>query len=439
MVRVRFAPSPTGYLHVGGARTALFNWLFARSQKGVFILRIEDTDRQRSEKKYLDDILDSLRWLGLEWDEGPYFQSEREGMHKEYARRLLESGLAYYDQPGETEALRFRIPKEEKVTFKDLIRGEISIDTEQFDDLVIVKSDGSTTYNFACVVDDLTMGITHIVRGEDHITNTPKQVLLYRALGCEVPQFAHLPLILAPDRSRLSKRHGAVSVTEYRQKGILSGALFNYLALLGWSPKDDSEVLSKEEIVARFQIKDINKTGATFDLTKLEWMNGQYIMKLSDEELLQRALPFLEEAGLASEGALKREWLLRVVAAFKQRMRSLNDFVTEADFVFFDEFKKDKYNTEAVEKHLKSEGAREYLLEIAARLEGLETFDEAGLEGCIRGYADERGIKAKVVMQPIRVALTGKTASPGLFDVIILLGKRKVLERLRYAADHLCM
>ena len=289
MVRVRFAPSPTGYLHIGSVRTALFNWLYARSQGGVFILRIEDTDQKRSSDVYMQEILTDLKWLGLNWDEGPYFQAKRFDIYRACAQNLLEKGLAYKDG----EAIIFKIP-DEKIKIYDLVHGEIEVDNTLIDDLVLMKSDGSPAYNFACVVDDIEMQISHVIRGDDHISNTNKQVALYSALGVKPPKFAHIPLILGPDKAPLSKRFGAVSITDYRSMGYLSQAIVNYLSLLGWSPGDNKEFMSVSEIVKRFSLKRINKTGAEFNQDKLRWINGEHIRKLTLDEFVKIGIDFIK-------------------------------------------------------------------------------------------------------------------------------------------------
>src|SRR3989338_2168415 len=309
-VRVRFAPSPTGYLHIGSARTALFNWLFARHEGGKFFLRIEDTDKERSKQEFLEEILGSLKWLGLDWDDELVFQSKRTAYYREIAEKLLKEDQAYYEE----KAIRFRVPKTGKVAFDDLLHGRIEFDLEQHgslaEDLVIFKSDGSPTYNFAVVCDDAQMGITHVIRGDDHISNTPKQLPLYEALGFKKPIFCHIPLILGSDRSRMSKRHGATSIRDYLEAGFLPEAIVNYLALLGWSPGNNQELIDRGELVKKFDLKRVLKTGAVFGKDKLEWMNGQYVRKLSVAELTNRLVPFLQKRGYKTED---RVWLERLV------------------------------------------------------------------------------------------------------------------------------
>ncbi|OHB96797.1 MAG: glutamate--tRNA ligase, partial [Planctomycetes bacterium RIFCSPLOWO2_12_38_17] len=320
-VRVRFAPSPTGYLHIGGARTALFNWLFARHNKGVFILRVEDTDQQRSTEESTKAIFDSMKWLGLDWDEGPYYQSQRLSIYKQYAERLVEHGKAFYDTDAEgRKAIRFRM-QDEITEFNDLIHGAITFDAALIEDFVILKADGFPTYNFACVVDDADMGITHIIRGDDHISNTPKQIALYKAFGFKMPEFAHIPMILGEDGSRLSKRHGATSVTEYRDKGYLSHALVNFLSLLGWSPGNDQEIISITEMIEKFTLKRVNKTSAQFNNTKLDWMNGQYIKNTPVEELTPEVKAFFEKSGI-NTAEYTTEWFKNLVSLYHERFKN---------------------------------------------------------------------------------------------------------------------
>ncbi|MBL7132352.1 MAG: glutamate--tRNA ligase, partial [Candidatus Omnitrophica bacterium] len=320
MVKVRFAPSPTGYLHIGGARTALFNWLFAKSQKGEFILRIEDSDINRSQKKYLDEILESLKWLGLNWDE-LYYQSKRIDIYRDYANQILEKGNAYR----EGEAIIFKVPQK-TIKIYDLIHGPIEFDSSTIKDQVLMKSDGTPTYNFACVVDDATLGITHIIRGDDHISNTPKQAVLYEVLEFNIPKFAHLPLIMGEDGGRLSKRTGATAIGEYRKLGYLPEALTNYFLLLGWSPGNNQEIVSIEKIINRFSIKKVNKTAAIFSIDKLNWINSQYIKKTDVERLVELLIPMLKEKNLIKEN-FDRNWFLSVVKLFQGRINTLGDFL----------------------------------------------------------------------------------------------------------------
>jgi len=425
MIRVRFAPSPTGYLHIGGSRTALFNWIYAKAKGGKFILRIEDTDVARSQKEFLDEILFSLKWLGFDWDE-LYYQSQRFDLYREYANRLLKEGKAYVEKTeGKGEAIIFKVLPQ-KVILKDSIRGEIEFDTEVIKDQVLMKSDGSPTYNFACVVDDATMNITHVIRGDDHISNTPKQILLYEALGFKVPEFAHLPLILSKAGGRLSKRKGATAISDYRKMGYLAPALVNFLLLLGWSPGDNREVIDINEAIKIFDLKNINKTAAVLDLDKLDWMNNQYLKNEDPEKLSQEIIPALIEKGLIEKDNFDKEYLIQVIKLFQARLTVLNEFVDWADFFFVKDVAIDPA---AKEKYLSKDLSKEFKLFID-KLEKLENFDITSTESCFREMIKDLGIEAKVLIHPIRVALTGKTIGPGLFEVIYYLGKQRTKERL---------
>jgi glutamyl-tRNA synthetase len=477
--RVRFAPSPTGYLHVGGARTALFNWLFARRHGGVFALRIEDTDAERSSPEMVDGILDGLRWLGLNWDEGPliggpyapYFQSERFDRHRALAERLVAERHAYYcyctpeelktrrDAAGTSDdkdagwrydrtccrltrdeiadrernhlprAVRFRVPDGSRtVRFEDLVHGPIEFDAAHIEDFVIVRADGHPTYHLSVVSDDVEMAITHVVRGDDHISNTPKHILLYRALGAPLPQFAHVPLILGPDKKRLSKRHGATSVTEYANQGYLPEAMVNFLALLGWSPgAGDRELFTRERLVELFSLDGISGGNAVFNPEKLDWFNQQHIMRLTPDELAQRVKPFLQAAGMWDEAFLadRRAWFFAVLELLKPRVRRLGDVAAQGQFFFGEGL---EYDAAAVEKHLR--GMAEHLVALDAAFAELAVFDAASLEAALRLVAEARGVKAASLIHASRVAMTGKAVSPGLFDVLALLGRIRVHERL---------
>jgi glutamyl-tRNA synthetase len=426
MVKVRFAPSPTGYLHVGGARTALFNYLFARHNKGKFILRIEDTDRERSSEEFLSDILDSLRWLGIEWDEGPIFQSQRLEIYREHAERLLKKGCAYEEKTERGRALRFKADVD-SVKFQDLIRGEIEF-KEGFQDIVIIKSDGTPTYNFACVVDDALLGITHVIRGEDHISNTPKQILLYQALEFQIPKFAHLPLILGPDRSRLSKRHGAVALSEYRRQGFLPEAMFNFLALLGWSPGDNREILTKKELINLFDLDRIKKANAIFDIEKLKWMNKRYMKNLKDEEFEEMAKDFVRQVGLLDEySSLPEDKRKMLLALLKPRVRTFSEYAENLSYIFRNDYEMEE---EAVEKFLKGDKINEILGELFERLSKLDKFDKENIEKAIRSLASELNIEAKEIIHPLRVVLTGRAVSPPLFELMEIIGKGNVLARM---------
>ncbi|MDD5155527.1 MAG: glutamate--tRNA ligase [Candidatus Omnitrophica bacterium] len=430
MIRVRFAPSPTGNLHIGGSRTALFNWLYARSKKGKFILRIEDTDTSRSEQKYMDEILDSLKWLGFDWDE-VYYQSRRFDLYRKFGRRLLEEGKAYEEelfdenkQP-KGKAIIFKVPAE-KVKINDLIHGEIEFDTSVIKDQVLIKSDGTPAYNFACVVDDADMQITHVIRGDDHISNTPKQVILYKALGLALPEFAHLPLILGREGGRLSKRTGATAISDYRKMGYLPAALVNYLLLLSWSPGANRELIDIKEAIELFDIKDVNKTAATFDIAKLNWINNQYLKNMDAQELADRLIPLLIEKKYISADNFDRDYVISLVKLFQARLSTLNDFADWADFFFVEDIIPQE---QAREKFLNQDFSREFRL-FAERLAALEQFDVASIEQGFRQMVSELNIPAKTLIHPIRVVLTGKTIGPGLFEIIYYLGKERTKKRL---------
>ena len=434
-VTVRFAPSPTGFLHIGSARTALFNWLFARHEGGRFHLRIEDTDKERSKKEFLDEILDSLKWLGLDWDGELVFQGQRTPFYREIAEGLINKGLAYREEA----AIRFRVPKTAKVVVEDMLHGNIEFDPSLYqEDLVIFKSDGSPTYNFAVVCDDAAMGITHVIRGDDHISNTPKQILLYDALGYQKPVFCHIPLILGTDRSRMSKRHGATSIREYREAGFLPEAMVNYLSLLGWSPGNDQELIGRDELVEKFELRRVLKTGAVFSKEKLEWMNGQYVRKLSVSELTERLLPYLTARGYlpaagrqAGNGSEDRRWLEKLVSLFQERIFMLAQFPDLAQFFFEDEI---EYNQDAVSEFLKDPRLKKAFLSYADILERTESFDPKPIEEKSRTLMKDLGMSGKEFIHPCRVAVTGRTVSPGFFDTVSLLGRKKAVERLRQAA-----
>lgn len=477
-VRVRMAPSPTGPFHVGGARTALFNWLFARHYGGAFVLRIEDTDVVRSKPEFVEDIVRSLRWLGLDWDEGPeiggpngpYFQMERLHTYQTAIVKLLASGAAYYCYctPEELEAererakaakiayrysrrcralttkqraalanegrrpvVRFTMPTDGTVAFDDLIRGHISFSNAELDDLVLVKSDGIPTYNFAVVVDDTTMEITHVIRGEDHISNTPKQIHIFRSLGYELPRFGHLPMILGPDRSKLSKRHGAASITEYAEMGFLPEALVNYLALLGWSFDDKREIFTKEELVRLFTIERVGKTGAIFNIDKLDWMNGYYIRQLDLNNLTERVLPFLRRAGLVEQEELSVErfaYAKSVVALIQERLKRLAEAPELTSFFFQDEITYDP--SQLVGKGLTPAEARAALVEARSRMAAVPEFDTPGLEHTMRELAEDLAMKTGQLFGSLRVAVTGRTVSPPLFETMAVLGRDRSLARV---------
>ena len=424
-VRVRFAPSPTGKLHVGSARTALFNWLFARHNKGVFILRIEDTDQKRSKPEFLDDIYASLAFLGITADEGPFFQSKRMDGYREQVQKLLKDGQAVERDGG----IIFPVPPGQ-VTFNDLLHGDITVDTTLFESLVLMKSDGTPTYNFACVVDDALMKISHVIRGDDHIANTPKQVVLYQALGFPLPVFAHIPLIVGVDRARLSKRFGATSVDEYRQVGYLPEAFVNYLVLLGWSPGGNRELIAGQELIEAFDLAKARKTAAQFDQRKLDWLNSQYLKRLPLPRLAELLAERLLAKGLIPAD-YDRAWLERLAALLQDRLRVLEDLEDEHAFFFREP---PDYEAEAVETFLRRDGTAERLLELRERLSRLASFDAPAIEAAARALAAERQLASKELIHPVRVAVTGRGVSPPLFETMAVLGKEKVLSRLERAA-----
>jgi glutamyl-tRNA synthetase len=461
-VRVRFPPSPTGHLHVGRARTALFNWLFARHHRGVFVLRIEDTDRERSTEEFLQSILEAMTWLGLDWDEGPpapgYRQTERLDIYRAHAERLLAEGKAYrcrctaetlealrkaaeqrketFRYPGtcreanvpasEPHALRLRASREGQTIVDDVIRGTVIFENMELDDWILVRTDGTPTYNFCVVVDDVTMKITHVIRGNDHLSNTPKQVHCYEALGYPLPVFAHTAMILGPDRSRLSGRHGAVSVLEYRDLGILPEALVNYLARLGWS-HGDQEIFSRDELIRLFDLGQVGTANAVFDPAKLEWVNHHWIKEAPAARLADELAPFLERAGLPVPA--DRAWLGRVAESLKERAPTLVEMAEQAAFYLRPPA---TYDLQATAKFWK-EGAAERYAIIIKRLERHEPVEPNSLEALYRGLAAELDLKLVDLAQLTRIALTGKTASPPIFQVIGLLGKAETLKRLRAA------
>ncbi len=426
MIRVRFAPSPTGFLHVGSARTALFNWLYARHTGGKFLIRIEDTDLKRSETRFLDEILEDLKWLGLDWDEEPLFQSRRFGVYRDKAAELLAAGKAYKDG----DAVLFKVEPGRTIAFDDLIHGRIAVESDTIKDQVIIKSDGSPTYNFSCVVDDSFLGITHILRGDDHISNTPKQIVFYEAFGLTPPRFGHMPLILGTDGAKLSKRHGGVSVEEYKREGFLPEALANYLILLGWMPKDGREVMPPEEAVKLFEISEMNDVQAKFDIQKLRWLNAEYIMKSPNARLGPLVRERLDAAGISTAG-FPDAYLSKVLDLYKVRAKTLSEFPPMIDCFFRDDFAFD----EDGRKHLDNPDSREYLRLLADRLAGITDFSHAAIEAVFREFAEERGIKAGPIIHPARMAVSGKTKGAGLFEMMEVLGRERVVARMRRAAN----
>jgi glutamyl-tRNA synthetase len=423
MVTVRFAPSPTGYLHLGSARTALFNWLHARHTGGRFLLRVEDTDRARSEDRYLDEILADLRWLGLDWDGEPIFQSQRFPLYREKAEELVSRGRAYR----EGDAVLFQVEKGRAIEYKDLVHGPISVLTDDIKDQVLIKSDGSPSYNFACVIDDAELGITVILRGDDHISNTPKQILFYEAFGLTPPSFGHMPLILGPDGAKLSKRHGGVSVEEYRREGYLPEALVNHLILLGWYPGEDHEVLTLDEAARMFEISQMGAVQAKFDVQKLRWLNAAHIMKKTAAELLPLIKAHLAAAGV-SLGGVSDEYLLRLIDLYKIRLKTLREFVEMTECFFRDDYAVEEAGKR---KYLDRPENRENLKILADRIEALEPFSPVALESLFRRMAEERALKPAALIHPARMAVSGRTSGAGLFEMMELLGKEKVLNRMR--------
>ncbi|HEX6913029.1 MAG TPA: glutamate--tRNA ligase [Longimicrobium sp.] len=470
-IRVRFAPSPTGYLHVGGARTALFNWLIARKLGGVFVLRIEDTDRGRSTEESTRTILDGMTWLGLTWDEGPFHQADGFERHKSEAHRLLAEGSAYrcfctveeltakraaqgdeyrYDgtcravprdesdaraAAGEPHTVRFRVPGGE-TRWDDVVHGDTRFDNASIEDFIILRTDGTPIYNLAVVSDDVDMRITHVIRGDDHIPNTPKQILLYQALGAPVPVFAHLPMILGPDGKKLSKRHGATAVGDYALLGVLPEALFNFLAFLGWNPGDEREVMEKEELVQAFSLERINKKSAIFDTEKLFWMNGRYLEKKPVEELLPLVAPLMVDDGLitAEEVESRRDWLLHLLELLKVRARKTEEIRDQSRVFFGDTV---AYDPASVEKQWKDPATADRLLAVRDALETLEPWTVEAIEGALRAAAEGLGVGFGKVAQPLRVALTGSAASPGIDHVVFLLGRRQALARIDRARERM--
>ena len=431
--RLRFAPSPTGYLHVGGARTALFNWLYARRHGGTFILRIEDTDVERNQPEMVTGILDGLRWLGVDWDEGPeiggphapYFQSERLDRYRAAAKRLVDSGQAILDEG----AIRFKVPPG-KTAFTDSVHGPIEFDNEHIENFVILRSDSHPTYHLSVVVDDIDMAVTHVVRGDDHISNTPKQVLLYNAFGKTPPAFAHVPLIMGPDKKRLSKRHGATSVMEYAKQGYIPEAMFNFLALLGWGTGSDDELFTRNELIQRFTLDGISGGNAVFNTEKLDWFNHQHLLRLDDAELIARLMPLLEARNFLTNDI---GWLSKVLALLRPRCKKLPEFVDHITPFFVEPT---EYDAAAVRKHLSAAGTKEHLQALRDIWAGTE-WSEAPLEKALRDLADARTLKAAVLIQGTRIALTGRMVSPGLFELMVLLGREPVLARLDRLIDTL--
>lgn len=479
-VRVRFAPSPTGYLHIGGARTALFNWLFARKMGGKLILRIEDTDVARLKEDSVSQILTSLKWLGINWDEGPevggdygpYYQSERFDIYRKYCQQLVDEGKAYYcfctpeeleaqrekqrqaKQPfryartcrdltpeevkaridaGASYSVRLKIPAEGSVVVHDLIHGDVTFNMDQYDDFVIMKSNGIPTYNFAVVIDDHLMGMTHVMRAEEHLSNTPKQLLVYQAFGWEPPKFGHMSMILAPDRSKLSKRHGATSVEEFRSQGFVAEAIVNYLTLLGWGPGDEREIFSLQDTVELFELEQMSKKAAIYDTKKLTWMNGQYLSELPLEKILPEVKPFFVKDGYVDEAwfAENEEYFAKLVDTVRVRVKTLQEIADASDYFFKDV---ESYDEKGVAKHFKPETVA-LLEECIAAIEADDVYSLETTEAAYNKIAADNNLALGKVIHPTRLALTGRTVSPGMFDVMVLLGKEKTLARLHKAVE----
>ncbi|MCX7994381.1 MAG: glutamate--tRNA ligase [candidate division WOR-3 bacterium] len=473
-IRVRIAPSPTGFFHIGSARTALYNWLFARHHNGKFILRIEDTDATRSSKEMVEVILTSLNWLGLDWDEGPqkggeygpYFQSERKEIYREYAEKLIKEEKAYWcfcteeeiekerqyylnkkmdwkhrcrEKFTETEkqkrmnagmkpALRFKVPVEKRISFSDIVHGVVEKNASDIEDFVIIKSDGMPTYNFACVVDDFLMKISHVIRGVEHIANTPKQIMLYEAFNLPIPFFAHLPVILGKDKKKLSKRLGARSVLEYRDEGYLPDALINFLALLGWSPGGDEEIMDRERIIELFTLERINPANAIYDETKLEWLNNHYIINRIDEKTFLTSIePFVISSGYITEEEYKknREWVDRVCLLMRPRLKVLKD-ISRAKYFFTDDF---EYDENSLKKYLNDKSVsltREFMVV----LKELKDFNAHNIEDSLRKFCEQKAIKTRELIHPLRVYITGTEAGPGLFETMELIGRARCIKRV---------
>jgi glutamyl-tRNA synthetase len=475
MIRVRFAPSPTGELHIGGARTAVFNWLFARQESGKFLLRIEDTDTERSSEVMTEHIIEGLKWLGLDWDEEPVFQLKNLDNHKKNAQYLLENGAAYrcfcnpiklneereaalkgglksWKYPGycrqlsekEIEdrksdgkpfSLRFKV-KEGKTSWDDLIHGQTAFDNDNIEDFVLMRSNGFPTYHLSVVSDDIFMEITHIIRGDDHISNTPKQILIYEALGTDVPRFGHIPLILGPDKKRLSKRHGAASLLEYREKGYLPEALLNFISLLGWSPGDDREYMHIADLVKAFSLSGVNKSGAVFDEKKLEWLNGKHINDISLDDLIPFIKPLMQKEALWNDDLLSkdREYFIGIINLVKARCRLLTDFPRDLKPYLSEEI---EYDDRGVKKYLTRDGIEGDLRELGKRYETIIQFNRVIAEEMLRKLAEETGSGADKYIHPLRMALVGVPVSPGVFEVAEIMGKEKTISRLNKLADWL--
>ncbi len=472
-IRTRFAPSPTGYLHIGGVRTALYNYLFAKKHKGKFILRIEDTDVERSKDEYTLAISEGMKWLGLNWDGGPYYQSERLDLYRQELKSLEKSGRAYkcfctseqlkeerekakqegipagYDgkcrklPEGEVKKLqdagdkytwRFKTPDTGRLSFKDAVKGTIEFDLATIGDFVIVRSDGMPTYNFTCVVDDALLKISHVIRGDDHISNTPKQILIYNALEKEPPQFAHLPQVHGKDGKRLSKRTGAVSLAEYIEMGYLSEAMLNYLALLGWSTEDSQQLFSMAELIEKFSLDRVSASAGIFDTDKLDWINGKCLRALTAREIASLASKWLKEKKLIESSDKISDKIIKAIEMEKEKISLLSDVPEKIDFMLSDNI---IYDEKAVQKRLKKAGAGKILLGILEVIQNVDSFTAENLENAIRKLTEEKNISAGKIFHPLRVAVSGRMTGPGLFELIEFIGKEKTVERIKYAAEEL--
>jgi len=463
-VRVRFAPSPTGYLHIGGARTAIYNWLYAKQHHGKFYLRIEDTDAVRSDEKMVHAIINGLHWLGLSWDDEIIFQSNRVKYYHKICQQLLRTGKAYYcycktdkdndknnfrynghcrelseyrrqeyENCNSSKVIRFKVEKG-VTSFQDIVHGSLEFNNDEIGDFVILRSDGMPTYHLAVVADDFDMHITHIIRGDDHLSNTPKQVMLYQAMNWSIPQFAHVPLILGSDKKRLSKRHGATSVEEYKSAGYYSKALFNYLVLLGWSPGNNKEIMSINELIDIFSLSTISKNSAIFDEMKLRWMNDQYISQLPDAELTGIIIPLLKQSSLLNEKNVDTPYVSRVVHLLKPKVKLFSDFINYGKYFFIDP---EEYDEKAKTKYWGEISVIGLLQAFLTKMEKMKIFDAATFEENLRNLANESNISAAKLIHPIRLALTGFGVSPGIFELMEVLGKDLVKRRLQKAINYL--
>lgn len=462
MVRTRFAPSPTGYLHIGGARTALFNWLFARNKGGKFVLRIEDTDVERSTAESVQAILDGMKWLNLDWDEGPFFQSERMDRYNYFAEKLLEEGKAYYcyctpeelqerrekalkegKKPtydrrcrnlkgpvdGRKPVIRFKAPLEGETIVDDIVKGKVIFKNEELDDLIIIRSDGFPTYNFAVVIDDVDMNITHVIRGDDHLNNTPRQIQIYKALDFPIPVFAHVPMILGSDKTRLSKRHGATSVMAYKEMGYISDALVNYLVRLGWS-YGDQEIFTRKEMIEKFSLENIGKSPAVFNPEKLLWLNAHYIREMEPSKLAELARDFFIERGYKLPEESKFE---KILCSLRQRGRTLVEIADMADFYFTSEF---RYDEQGVKK-IFNDDAKKSLEEVKEKISKVNELSESDFEVIVRKTAENLNLKVSLVAQALRLAITGKTVSPGLYEIIEVIGLQETIKRIERAINYM--